>query len=452
MKDLMQYAINAGKEEGFEEVEAFYNQNTQLELGVFESALDRFSKSSIKGIGIRGIKSGKTGFAYTENIDKDSVKETVEAAFENMLNISSKDETEFSRPGGTYTTVLLDNSSFGSVSIKEKIKKLFDAEKYALSLSDRIHKISHLIYGETESYDMLTNSYSLHLSQKRNYGYFYINAVIKDGDKFRSAFAFQVVKDFGEIDMNRIADEAINEALSKTGAVSMPSGEYTVVFKNRMFAKLLDAFFPVFSAERVQKGLSKLKDQLGAKIGSDILTITDDPFHDMGMMNSAFDGEGTAAKKKDVIKDGVLMTYLYNIKTAKKDGAVSTGNAGRNSYKSGISTAPYNFYIDPGDVSYDEAIKKIDDGILITDLAGLHSGINPVSCDFSLPAQGFKITNGAVAEPVSDITVSGNFLEILKNLKCIYDDLLFDIPSSGHFGSPSVEIDGISIAGDGGAK
>jgi len=441
-------AIIKGKELGFDEVEVYFSQNSELELGVFEGVLDKYSKSKVRGMAIRGIKGGKTGFAYTEKIDARSVEKAVEAAYENMKHIDSADETMIYDGDGIYHKQQLYGGSFNAADIKQKADLLFEMEKIAYASTDRIHKINYLLYGETENEEHIDNSLSLSLSEKRDLGYAYMSIVIKDGDKFRTGKGYKVARDISGIDAAEIVSKALEDGLSKTGAKSVRSGNYPVIFRNTSFADLLGAYSGLFIAERVQKGTSKLKGMLGQKIASEILTITDDPYLEQGMANAGFDAEGVAAQSKKVIKNGELMTYLYNIKTAIKDGVKSTGNAGRGSYKSPIGTTVYNFYVEPGARELEEGIEDIKKGILITDLQGLHSGINPISCDFSLAAQGFMIEDGRISYPVADFTVAGNFLEIIKRIRDIFNDLEFGLPSSGYFGSPSVEIESISISGE----
>ena len=440
--------ISKGLETGFEEVELYYGEDKELELGVFEGTLDKYSKSSVGGTAVRGIKDGKTGIAFTEKTDDRSLISVVISAYENAGHIDSTDICSVHKGNGPYEKQELFSDSFGSTSIEEKMKMLFDMEKSAFSRTDKLYKVGHLLYGELESEEMICNSKALYLSEKRNIGYIYMDVIIKDGEKFRSGTSYTVAREYTGLDAGKVVTQAVEDGISKVGARSIISGGYTVIFRNRAFADLLSAFAGIFAAERVQKGTSKLAGKLGSIIADVQLTVYDDPNLKDGLANAGFDAEGVKTAKKEVVQKGRLKTYLYNIKTALKDGVESTGNAGRSSYSSAIGTRVYNFYIEPGMRSLEQGIESIGKGVLITDLQGLHAGVNQVSCDFSLSAQGFMIEDGKTAFPVSDITVSGNFLELLKRIRNIYSDLDFTIPSQGCFGSPSVEIDDVSIAGE----
>ncbi len=211
---------------------------------------------------------------------------------------------------------------------------------------------------------------------------------------------------------------------------------------------MLESFTGIFSAENVQKDLSLLKGKLNEKIGSDKFTVIDDPFMEGGLSSKSFDGEGVACKFKKVIDKGVLKTYLHNLKTAKKDGVETTGNASKSSYKSPIDISPSNFYIDKGDKSFDEIISSIEKGILITELQGLHSGLNTISGDFSLAALGFEIESGKIKRPVEQITVAGNYFDMIKDIEDVGTDLKFGLPGDAYIGSPSLKIKKLSVSGE----
>lgn len=175
-------------------------------------------------------------------------------------------------------------------------------------------------------------------------------------------------------------------------------------------------------------------------------------YHD-SMIKRTFDGEGVAAYAKNVVENGVLTTMLHNLKTAAKAGVKSTGNAGRPSYASVIGVSPFTFYIRPENGAQEKTkekvpkglLQKAESGIYVTEVTGLHAGANAVTGDFSLSAKGFMITEGEKGAPVKNFTVSGNFFDLLKNVETLGDDLDF---VQGKFGSPSVLIRNLAIAGE----
>lgn len=165
---------------------------------------------------------------------------------------------------------------------------------------------------------------------------------------------------------------------------------------------------------------------------------------DGGLSSTPFDDEGVRTYKKDIIKDGKLLTLLHNLKTANKAGIKSTGNGFKASYAAPVDVSSTNFYIEKGTKTLDNLMNDMGQGIMVTELAGLHSGANFITGDFSLAAKGFYIDGGKKSYPIEQITISGNFFDLLKNIIDISDDLKFPLSS---IGSPSIRIDKISIAG-----
>ena len=257
---------------------------------------------------------------------------------------------------------------------------------------------------------------------------------------------YVVAKSLNDVKPDKIAKMGVDEALSKIGGTSIASGNYKVIINNEAMVSLLSTFAGIFSGDAVQKGLSLLKDKEGEIIATDIVNLVDDPHLEDGLASVSFDDEGVATLKTYLIKNGKLNSLLHNLKTANKAGVKSTGNGFKASYASPISVSPTNFYIEPGINSLEEMTKKINKGLIITDFAGLHSGANSITGDFSLAAKGFYIEDGIKTHPVEQITVAGNFFTLLNNIEEIGSDLKFPMSSVG---SPSIIIKELSIAGEG---
>ena len=168
----------------------------------------------------------------------------------------------------------------------------------------------------------------------------------------------------------------------------------------------------------------------------------DDPFHQEGFSSRNFDGEGVASKTCTVVENGTLKTLLHNRKTAKKEGVETTGHAYKSSYKGTLTVAPSNFYIVPGEKGYDDLVESLDEAVIITKLAGLHSGANAVSGDFSVAANGFYVKDGKIQSPVKQMTIAGNFFDLLKNIQEVGSDLYF---STSGIGSPSLLLKELSV-------
>lgn len=436
-----------GKEK-FEELEAFQIQSKEIEIAIFNGEVDKYSISESGGLSLRGIVDGKMGYSYTEKLDESSITMLINEAYENGKYIDDLDGDKIFSGSSDYKVIEKKYDKLSLIPMEDKIEFAKNIEKEALALDKKITSVQMCGYQEFEQETKLINSKGVNLYDKGTGALAYISVVAKDNDDVKTGLAFRVFNDLNTVDYKEIAKEAVEEALSMLGATSMKSGDYPVIIKNIVFADIIQAFSSIFSADSVQKGLSLLKDKIGEEIANPILTIVDNPYLKDGFASKYFDDEGTSTKDKKVIDNGILTTYLHSWKTSKKDGVESTGNASRSSYKSTLSISPSNFYVEKGDKSFEDLISGIEKGVYIINVAGLHSGLNPVSGDFSLSAHGFEILNGKINRPVNQITIAGNFYEVLKNIDAIGNDLKFGFPGDSYFGSPSVRIDKISVSGE----
>jgi len=448
MKSMIEKLFAEGKKQGMEDMEIYYGGGNSLTLKVFQKELDGYSLSESEGLSFRGVYNGKMGYSYTEKVDETSIELLVKGAIENAQIIDSEDVELIFEGSKEYREVNNFNESLVNVQEADKIKFVKELESECFKIDNRITTVETCVYGDGYGETVMSNTKGLYLNEKSNIAYTYVVVVAKESDDIKTGFAYRTGNDFSKFNPKELAEEAVKEALSQLGASSIKSGDYTIVLKNNASADMLDSFTGIFSAENVQKDLSLLKGKLNEKIGSDKFTLVDDPFMEGGLSSKSFDGEGVACKYKKVIDNGVLKTYLHNLKTAKKDGVETTGNASKSSYKSPIDISPSNFYIDKGDKSFDEIISSIKKGILITELQGLHSGLNTISGDFSLAALGFEIENGKIKRPVEQITVAGNYFEMIKNIEEVGTDLKFGLPGEAYIGSPSLKIKKLSISGE----
>lgn len=448
IRPLVEKIFQKGKAAGIGDMEVYYSAGSSLSLKVFQKELDGYSLSESEGLSLRGVYNGKMGYSYTEKVDDTSIDLLVKNVVENAMVIDSDDEEFIFEGSKEYKKIDTFNTSLDELSETEKINFVKQLEEEAYKIDKRISSVETCVYGDGYGEIIMSNTKGLYLHDKSNIAYTYIVVVAKDGNDIKTGMAYRTGNDFSKFNAKEIAEEAVKEALSLLGARSVKSGDYSVVIRNNAAADLLEAFTGIFSAESVQKDLSLLKGKLNEQIASEKFTLVDDPFMEDGLASKSFDGEGVACKYKKVIDKGVLKTYFHNLKTAKKDDIETTGNASKGSYKSSIGLSPSNFYVEKGEKSLDEILSGMDKGIMITELQGLHSGLNSISGDFSLAALGYEIKEGKVSNPVEQITVAGNYFEMLKNIEEVGSDLKFGLPGEAYIGSPSLKIKKLAIAGE----
>ncbi len=433
-------------EAGFSEYEVYYVDRESLGISVYKEEVEKYNLNNSAGLSFRGKLGDRIGYSYTEILDEDAIDMLVKKAKENVSAIENNDIQFIYEGDKEYKKISTYYEALENLAPDKLINIAINMEKEAKKYCNKVESFSGCAISYSSGKYGIINSKGLNLKNKSNLLTAYVVPIVKDGENMYDGCGYVVAKSLDEIDPAKIAKMGVDEALSKIGATSIPAGNYKVIINNEAMVSLLSTFAGIFSGDAVQKGLSLLKGKEGEIIASDIVNLVDDPHLKDGLASVAFDDEGVATVKTYLIQDGKLNTLLHNLKTANKAGVKSTGNGFKASYASPISVSPTNFYIEPGVNSLEEMTKKIDKGLIITDLAGLHSGANSITGDFSLAAKGFYIESGVKTHPVEQITVAGNFFTLLTDIEEVGNDLKFPMSSVG---SPSIMIKELSIAGEG---
>ncbi len=427
-------------EKGCESAEIYSVVNDSFSVNVLSGELDRYSVAKDSGLNLRVIYGGKNGYAYTEMFDDPEA--LVERAIDNAKVIENTDINPM-QGACEYPEIVRPENPALDLTEGEKIGLAMRMERDALAFDGRVNRMSYCAVETGISHTRICNPLGLQADTEDKYSYSILGPILRQGDEERSAYAFRFGKDI--LDYAPIIKESVDNALIQFNARTVDSGEYRVLIRHDAAADLISAFSGMFSADAVQKGLSLLAGKLNERIASDCVTILDDPFEKDNPR--AFDDEGVPSVLTTVIENGMLNSYLHNLRTALKDGVASTSNAGRMGAAAPVDIAPTNFYIVPGEKSYDEMIAQLGSGLIITELGGLHAGLNPVSGDFSLIASGLLVENGSIIRSVEQITCAGNFLSLMKDIEAVGSDLKFGLPGGGRVGSPSLLISKLVISG-----
>ena len=426
--------------------EAYFSQTSDFEAEQRQGELVNYSVSDGGGLGFRVLTKGRMGYASTQILDEEAVEQLVSGAMENADLVESEDE-QFIFPGSaSYPEVNAFHPALEALGAAEKLEMARKLEALTLAQDPRIDQASGTVFYEGEQRG-LCNSHGLDLSQRRNLLGGYVEAVARDGERVNTGGKLFFAASPEELDLEAAAKAAAREALAGLEGAPVESGRYRVLLRNDMARTLLATFSGMFSADNAQRGLSRLNGREGEVVAAACVTLKDDPHRPGSASSTPFDGEGVATAPKAVIQNGRLTTLLHNLKTAHKQGVTTTANASRPGYAATVGVAPTNFFFEPGDTDFDGMLAKLGDGLLITDLQGMHAGANPITGDFSLAAKGFRVRDGKVCEAVNQITVAGNFYELLMGVEAVGGDLEFHAPGGSCFGSPSLLIDRLSVAG-----
>lgn len=444
-KDFKNKLFEEARKEGLAEFEIYFSNKESLSISIYKEEVEKYNLNKSFGVSFRAKIDGKMGYSYTEIIDEDAIKMLVENAKASALSIENDDPQFIYEGDKEYSKVESYYKELENIDAKKLIDLAIDMEKECKKYSDKVVNFAGCGISYVNVKYGLMNSKGLELTDKSNLLTAYVVPIIKIDNQKYDGFGYGKAKSVDELNPEKIAKQAIDEAMEKVGARSIKSNKYKTVIKNEAMVSLLQSFWSVFDADSAQKGISLLKDKEGEIIASDKITIIDNPLMKDGLASVGFDDEGVATFEKEVVENGKLKTLLYNLKTANKAGIKSTGNGFKSSYASPVSVGPTNFYLKNGEKDFKELLNEVKNGVIISEFSGLHAGANSITGDFSLAAKGFMIEDGKQTFPIEQITVSGNFFKLLKDVEEVCSDIKFPMSS---FGSPSVLISELSIAGE----
>ncbi len=444
LKAIKEIIFKAAQEAGLKEYEIYYMNSAGISAEALKDTLSGFSSGEGGGISLRCEVDGKMGYASTELFEQGELRDLVRRAMDNARYIEREDAAPIFKGSEHYAELNLpEHHEMNAAEVKAMVLDM-QAQVYAAHEAVTDGTQSAVFSQQTEIY--LCNSHGLELSNRVGINGLYVMPILRIGEESDEAFAFAECSDTEKV--ANLAKDATAKAAAKFGAGSVASGKYNVVLAGSEMRSILSVFASAFSARNAQLGLSLLAGKEGQKIAADCVSITDDPMREGAPMQTHFDGEGVATYKKDIVKDGVLCTLLYDLSTAAKAGVASTGNGMRGSYASQVNVAPFNFGICAGTLSEDELIAKAENGIYITGVKGLHAGADATTGDFSIESEGFLIENGVKTSYVRSFTIAGNFFELLKNVDSLSDKVDWGLPGGFTlFGSPAVLVKDMSVAG-----
>ena len=269
-------------------------------------------------------------------------------------------------------------------------------------------------------------------------------SLASDGDETQTGFGFSVGRRIEDLDLQQAAADAVDRAVRLLGARKPETERTTVVFDPWVTAQFLGIIGGTLSGEAVLKRRSLFADRLGEPVASPLFSLVDDPTDADAFGAGESDGEGLATRRNELVTGGVLQRFLHNSYTGRRSGGASTGSAVRG-YSGTPGVGCMALVAAPGPNSPAELIAGIGSGVLVQGVTGLHSGVNPVSGDFSTGAEGLRIRNGELAEPIREFTVASTLQRMLLDVVAVGDDLTW-LPMTA--AGVTLVVDDVTVSGE----
>ena len=416
-------------------------QSTSVEVrdGEVENAITRGER----GIGVRVLRGGQVGFAYSSDLSPDGIDECVMAARDIATVTEPDPDVSIATRKIESTDLRLYEPGIDGRSVAERTEVALAVERAAKGVDARITGFRKTSYSDGTMTTIVATTADVRGTYRETYFSAGTSAVATDGEDRQIGYHGEAKRQFAAVDAAAVGRRSAELAIGKLGAKAFKTQTLPIVLDPYMGMALLGAIVPLFSADSVIKGKSLLAGKVGEAIASERVTIVDDARTPGALRSAPFDGEGVATTTRTLVDQGVLRGYLSSLKTAKKLDHAPTGNARRGSYATPSRIGAANFHLVAGTASPEALVARLDRSLRITSLLNLHT-IDPISGEFSLGATGDYLEKGERRYPVQGITIAGNLTTLLSSITGVADDLRFG--ASG-LGSPTFVISELSIGG-----
>jgi PmbA protein len=444
--DVVAQALKAGATDA----EAVAREGDEFSVNVRMGQVETLKESGSRGLGVRVFLGKRSASTSTSDLTAEGIRQLVDGAMA-LVNVTEEDAfsglPETAEFGTLSSDLHLYHEDVYSLPGPERIEWARRAEAAALEADARITNSDGGSFDAATGRKALANSRGFVGGYRSSYAGVSAAPLAQDanGAMQRDGW-WSSARRLADLDSpEAIGKEAARRALRRLGARRVPTQRVPIVFAPEVARSLIGSIFEAASGDAIWRGASFLAGKLGEQIAAPSLTIIDDntmllPTGMGGFGTSPFDGEGLPSRRTVVVEAGVLRNYLLNTYTARKLGMKSTHNASR-----GLAGAPGigcgNLYLEPGTRTAEQIIADVPAGLYVTGLIGF--GVNVVTGDYSRGATGLWIENGVLTHAVEEVTIAGNLAEMLRNVTAIGNDLEF----RGSVASPTLRIDGMTIAG-----
>ncbi|MCC5953661.1 MAG: TldD/PmbA family protein [Acidimicrobiia bacterium] len=414
-----------------EQVEAYVARGSSTSVRAYDGEVESLSVAQSAGVGIRVVADDRQGFASCGSLDPEVVAETLADARDNARHAEPDEALGLARPDGVvpvHQELWFDEVV--QLPTDEKVRLAIELERATTGADERVRSVRTAMYGDGAGEAAIATSTGISAAGRGTTCHLSVAALARDGSETRMGGGSDVARTPGELDLDQVAADAVERATRLLGATPVPSRRLTVVLEPRLAATIVCILGGTLTGERLLKGRTPFADRVGEVIGSPLLTVVDDPTDPRSMGADPHDGEGLATRRNELVRAGELVGFLHNTWTARRLGVASTASAVR-SYASTPGVGCQALAVTPGEGTHDELVAAVDDGILVQSLTGLHSGVNAVSGDISVGAEGLLIRGGALAEPVCEVTLATTLQRLLTDIEAVGADLEWQPSGTG---------------------
>jgi PmbA protein len=406
-----------------EQIEAYVGRGGETSVRVYEGEVEHFVSAQSAGVGVRVIKDGRTGTAYAGTLDEAAIAEVLAEARDNVQFGNPDEFAGLATPDGVEPVPQkFWDDALANYPTDHKVALTKDLEQRTLAADSRVRTES-ANYDDGWDETAFAATTGIRTSGRSNGCYVSVVTLADDGDETQTGFGFSVGDSPNDFNLDKAAREAADRATRLLGATKPATKRTTIVLDPYVTSQFVSILSSAFNGENVSKGRSIFAERLGEQVAVPSFTLVDDPTNKLAYTATDIDGEGLAARRNVLIEDGMLKMFVHSSYSARRMKTASTGNATRGGFAGSPGVGCLAMQVTPGSKSQAELIASIDDGVLIQEVSGLHSGVNPISGDFSTGASGMTITKGTIGAPIREFTIGSTLQRMLLDIVAIGSDV-----------------------------
>ncbi len=439
-------AVEAALAAGAGEAEAYASRESGREVRVHGGEVESLTAATQSGIGVRAWIGNRVGYAYGTDFSETGVAAIAAAAAEAA---TVADEDEFAappRPAPVEALAGLSDPSVSSWPAAKAAELALAVERTALAADRRVAGVEQAVYADAAERVAIASSTGVAGEYESSSCFAYLQALAEGEGARETGLGFGLARGPAGLDPEAIGAEGAARATAMIGATKPPSRSCPVVLDPTVAASFAGLIGGSLGANAVQRGRSPFAGRLEQELASEALALFDDGRDPAGPASAPFDGEGVPRRRTALIEGGRLRAYLYDTYTARRQGGESTGSAARHGYRSLPSVSASNLVVGSGSLSFAELLAEAGDGVFVTDVAGLHSGVNPVTGVFSVGASGHAIRAGELAEPLREFTIAGDLVALLGAVRAAGAEARW-VPFGGSVSTPPLLIGALAVSG-----
>jgi PmbA protein len=414
-------AVDAALAAGADDADAYAERTVEREIRVYDGGVESLTDAARRGVGVRAFVGGRWGHAYGTDLSDGGLRELAAAAHEAAAVADVDEHAGLPDEAGAADVGDLRSAELAEWTTDRKVELALEVERRARNHPE-VTNVEQVVYADTDGEAALANSRGFAGSFASSAAWAYASAFAGEGEDLMTGLGLGIGRGPEALDARAIGEEAGERAAALVGARQPSSRRCPVVFDAFVAASFLGFIGGMLSADAVQRGRSLFAEREGDEIADPALRLTDDGTVPDGPSTTPFDGEGSPRRRIPLLEDGRLLTFLFDSRTARKAGRSTTGSAVRASYRTPPSVGTGNLVVEEGERSLEELVRAAGDGLYVTDVVGLHSGVNPVSGTFSVGATGRLIEGGELGRPVREITIASDLVTMLRSVQGVGSD------------------------------